>query len=543
MLRRGDHAVRLVRTLRKRRLGNRLANIDWFEAIYRAYITGLGGGALVLLASGYVRDEELTGLRLADALELGPRVLGLVVVAAVLSGLRSGAAGGPISVESGDVVHLMLAPLPRRMVLMRPALQRVRSLVFMGTVAGAIVGQFAARRLPEAIPPWAAAGAAFGATVALLWGGCALVAHSLRLSRTLASGIGLTLLGWQAFGAARGIPGPGDSGGRLAFWAVERSPADLVTSAVAVVLVVAGLAGLGRTSLEALQRRSGLISQLRFAATMQDLRTVVLLRRLLGQEHARLKPLIRLRPRQGGRQLVRATWRRGWHGLMRTPTSRLVRMAILAAGVGAGAAMAFRGTSPAIVLSGFCAFVFGLELLEPLSQELDQPDLHASLPVSPGALALSHLLAPLVAMIPFAVVTAAAAAMVGGGRLLVPFAILSYPMLAGAMSGSAVSIGKTAPNEVGPKNTESFVPPEMAGAVMAARLLRPPLMSVAAVSVVFLLRLADERSARLVPTAVVLFPVPLLLLVIAALVLVARPVLLRFLVRVSRVFYPRRSHV
>ena len=78
----------------------------------------------------------------------GPAVLGAAVAVAVALGLRSGSDGGPVSVESPDVRHLLLAPLPRRTVLARPVVQRLRTMAFGGALAGGIAGQLASRRLP-----------------------------------------------------------------------------------------------------------------------------------------------------------------------------------------------------------------------------------------------------------------------------------------------------------------------------------------------------------------------------------------------------------
>ena len=51
---------------------------------------------------------------------------------------------------------------------------------------------------------------------------------------------------------------------------------------------------LQQTSLDALARRSSLVAQLRFAVTMQDLRTVILLRRQLNQEQTRGSPWVKV---------------------------------------------------------------------------------------------------------------------------------------------------------------------------------------------------------------------------------------------------------
>ena len=138
---------------------------------------------------------------------------------------------------------------------------------------------------------------------------------------------------------------------------------------------------------------------------MQDLRTVILLRRQLNQEQARSRPWIRV-PRT---RREHAVWRRGWHSLLRMPATRILRMAILAAAAGVTQAMVMRGTTPALLLTAGILFVLGMEAMEPLSQEVDQPDRTESLPIDRGSLMSRHLAAPAVALVPFALVGAAAA--------------------------------------------------------------------------------------------------------------------------------------
>jgi hypothetical protein len=74
--------------------------------------------------------------------------------------------------------------------------------------------------------------------------------------------------------------------GRLAVWPDHVDLWPLVLAAATVMLGV-GLRRLDGVSLEALQRRSSLVGQLRFAVTVRDLRTVMLLRRQLSQERGR----------------------------------------------------------------------------------------------------------------------------------------------------------------------------------------------------------------------------------------------------------------
>src|SRR5688572_26789998 len=181
------------RTRQKRRLGE----LEWFEIAYRVYLAALFGGLAVMWLSDLVTDEPATADQLADVAERGPAVIGLVVIAAVALGLRSGSDGGPISLEAGDARHLMLAPIPRREVLLRPVGQRMRSIAFASAVSGAIAGQLASRRLPGSAAAWAASGAAAAALAGLAFVAVAVIVHALGLPRWAATSLAMLLLALQ----------------------------------------------------------------------------------------------------------------------------------------------------------------------------------------------------------------------------------------------------------------------------------------------------------------------------------------------------------
>ena len=200
-------------------------------------------------------------------------------------------------------------------------------------------------------------------------------------------------------------------------------------------------------TLDALARRSALVAQLRFAVTMQDLRTVILLRRQLNQEHARHRPWVRLgRGGSSTRGLWVTVWRRGWHGLLRFPVTRLVRMTALALAIGVSQASVMRGTTPAFVLTALLGFVLGLEVMEPLSQEVDQADRADAIPLDRGELLARHLFAPTVALVPFGLLAGVAAWLTLGARsdALVPIAVLCVPTVLGAATGAVISIVRDA---------------------------------------------------------------------------------------------------
>jgi hypothetical protein len=493
-----------LRALRRTRQLHRLGNIEWFEAAYRVYLMGFFGGGSVLWISSSVTDSEVSAATAADVAAHAPVVLGLLACMALLAGLRGGAQGGPIALEAADVVHVMLSPVDRRLALLRPASQRVRGAVFSASVAGGIAGQLAGRRMPGSVLAWTGSGVLFGASVALLWAGSALLAHTLRLPRWAATAAGVVAFAWQALAVARDLPGPADTFGRLGLWGWQQQATDLAATAVSLAAVVAGFLLLRRISLEALARRSALVAQLRFAVTMQDIRTVVLLRRQLNQEVSRRRPWLQLRPPKpaiGGRALSVTVWRRGWHGLLRFPATRLVRLVALAAGIGVLQAATVRGTTPALLGSALLGFVLGLEVMEPLSQEVDQPDYTDSYPVERGELMVRHLAAPLTALVPLALVTAVAAVLALGrsADAIAPAAILALPTLLGGVSGGIVSIVRDAPDPLSSSRQQAFIPPEMAGVSTVMRLLWPLVVSTAGTCTVLLPRAALRTGAS--PTA------------------------------------------
>lgn len=473
----GVAALRAMRATRKR---NRLGDIEWFDAAYKVYVVALFGGIVLLWLSDLVGDEALTAAQAVDVTRHGPAVLGMVAVVALALGLRSGSQGGPLALEAADVVHVMLAPVDRRVALLRPTFQRVRSAAFAGAAVAACLAQLAGRRLPGSPIAWFAGGALFGLNVALLWVGGALLAHVLRIPLIVSTLIGLAVVGWQAAAIGTDVPGAGDLHGSLGLWGWRQRGIDVVGLAVTVAIVVVGTTLVARTSLEALARRSSLVAQLRFAVTMQDLRTVILLRRQLSYEHTRRRPWLQL----PGTSRGPAVWRRGWHSLLRLPAGRLVRMVGLTL-VAAGCQVAvIHGTSPALFGTLVCCFVLGLEVLEPLSQEVDQPDRTDSFPVARGELMLHHLAAPAVLLVPFTILGAAAGVVIDaivtdgsrvGGSLLVAVLLAIAAVYSGA-AGATISIVRDAPDPAG-GSSEVFMPPEMAGFTTVLRTLVPLIVS------------------------------------------------------------------
>jgi hypothetical protein len=482
-----DSELDVLYDLRRRRKRHRLGDIEWFDAAYRVYLVALFGGGTVLWISSSISDADPSSQSIADIARDGPALIGMITALAFLAALRSGAQGGPLALEAPDVAYVMLSPVDRMRALLRPVTQRTRSAASLAAALGAIAGQLAGRRLPGTPVAWAASGALFGITTALLWAGTALVAHAVRLPLWIATSVGLAGVAWQCAALAWHVPGPANAAGSLAMWGWRQHPIDLAVLLVALVVIFVGVGMLQQTSLDALARRSSLVAQLRFAVTMQDLRTVILLRRQLNQEQTRGSPWIKVPG-----WITHPIPRRGIASVARFPLTRLVRMTAVAAMAGVFQAMVIRGTTPALVGTALMLFVLGLEVMEPLSQEVDQPDRTDSLPIERGELLARHLLAPAIALAPFAAVAAASAvAVLGTSRAIAPAAILALPTVLAGAAGGVVSIVRDA-SDPGSTTTQAFVPPEMAGMSSAIRLGLPILVSGLAAATVLLVRRAEQ---------------------------------------------------
>ena len=463
--------IEALHDLRRARRRKRLAELEWFEALYRVYLAAFVFGGSFLFLSGLVTDGALSEETTRRVVDEGPGWLGVLVVTVAALGLRSGSLGGPLALEEADVRHVLGAPIDRRRVLLGPALQRTRALAFAGGLLGAASGQLVGRRLPGTELTWAMSGASVGISVAVLYVGSALVAHALRIPRWIVTGLGTGLVVWQFVSA---LPdrvdtvGPADSFGGLAFWEIRVEWIDVVAPIFSVVLLMVGLNSLGRFSVEALSRRAALVTQLRFAVTLQDLRTVMLLRRQLSHERSRRRPWIR-RTRGSG---PNGEWQRAWHGILRFPGARLVRTAALAVVAGAAVGGAMNGTAPLAVVAGFVSFVIGLELIEPLAQEVDHGDLTDRLPVERGETYLRLLVVPLLVSIPFAVMAGVTTGLVGDDAWSVAV-ISSVPALLAGLAGAAVNVVTGAPDPITTISRDATLPPEIAGTANVIKAIWP----------------------------------------------------------------------
>lgn len=470
MSRTGNNDAETLGDLRRARQASRLGDIEWFDVLYQVYLFALGGLIAIVVASDSINglvDDELTT---REILARGPSIAGVIVAVAFAVGIRNGADGGPVSVESADVRHVLLSPVSRRLVLVRPVIQRIRSVAFMPALVVGALAQLVAREVDGSRAAWAAGGAAFGALVGVVYVTAAVIAHAIALPRWAASSIGAIAIGWQGLaavttwnrwndGGATAIPGPANLAGSLLFWGIRQRGIDVVAIAIVVVMVILAIALAGRLRLEPLERRGQLVSQLRFAATVQDIRTVVLLRRQLRAESVRSRPWVRIGSRRRSTTSTRSAnrpstteqransalvWRRGLVALSRLPLSRLIRLATLAVVAGVSGSLVVSSSYLfAVPLIGML-FLLGLESIEPLAQEIDRPDLTDSLPIDRGWLFLHHLAAPAALLAVAGLIGATAATIVEPSHATGAF-VLALPIVWLGAIGPIVSTVRDAP--------------------------------------------------------------------------------------------------
>jgi hypothetical protein len=396
---------------------------------------------------------------------------------AVGIGLRSGGRGGPLVLEAPVVVHELNAPVPRSEVVRGPAVKQLRFLAFAGALVGAVVGELAARQLPVNVVAAVVCSALTFSLAAVLGSAAAMSASGRRLRWWPANIVAGVLVAWSILDVVgKRTTSPLTMLADVAFWPITFRVVGLVGIALVVAVVALGLSRIGDLSIEHALRRAGLVAQLRFAVTLQDVRTVVLLRRQLSQETPRLHPWIRI-GRAKRRSLVPPTWKRDWQSYLRFPLPRIVRMALLGIAAGLSLGVMWRGTIPMVIVAGVALYLAAYDAAEPTAQEVDHPTRWESFPDAPGRLLLQHLAAAFVLMVVVCVFAGVAA------MALVPVAVvwklwlvLIVPVALAAAASATISTAQGAPDVAG----LAGLGPDIMGWVMLARVIIPPAITVVA---------------------------------------------------------------
>jgi hypothetical protein len=465
----------VTRAMRVARRHHYIREGDWVDSLYKAYLTVvIVALALFFLSSAFGTGHAGAGT-VHDVTTRGPAVIGLVVAVAVALGLRSGARGGPLAFEAPDVRHLLLAPVPRALVFRAAAWRQLRGVVVLPAIGGAVAGNVAAGRLGGSRVEWIVAGAACGIAAALLAWGAALVTSSLHGGIRAADIVGAALVGWATIDVVAGVAtSPTAQVGRVAVTPLVWSWLAVLGIALALGVVVLAFALAGGASLEPLQRRAQLVRELRYAATLQDLRSVIVLHRELAQELPRARPWWHV-----GRGLHAGACRtRDWQGYARWPVARVVRVVVLSLVAGLALGAVWDGNDAFVLVAGIALFLAGVDTVEGLAQESDHPDRAGLFPREWGTLVLDHLVAPacmlalvgVVSVAVFVAVTGSSNALVVGLAVLLPIALATTV-------GAATSIVAGAPS---PTLYLDFPFPEFGTLWLILRQCLPPLIAITA---------------------------------------------------------------
>jgi len=194
--------------------------------------------------------------------------------------------------------------------------------------------------------------------------------------------------------------------------------------------------------------------------------------------------------------------RRGVQSVVRFPAARLARMLVLTAITAASQVVAYRGTTPAVVVSGLAAFVLGLECLEAFAQEVDQSERCDALPRERGWLLVRHL--PVAATVSAGFGLLGVAGLFAVERTTVAWQLgllLVLPVAWGGAAGAVLNVMSGIPEPIRPGSVSDMLPPEIAGVREVLRTVRPLLVAVAGSLPVLAARSAARHGNGPIPPA------------------------------------------
>jgi hypothetical protein len=468
--------------LRHARRHNHRDAVHWIDALYRVYISGLVVVIAIAVGSGVFGNAVIPASEALTFATTAAPWLGLAFAVAAGIGLRSGGRGGPLTLEAATIQYELLAPLEYSTTLREPARKLLRFMAFTGLCVGGVVGilavrpfEFEANAVVLIVTSALAFSLASTAAVSL-----AMIASGHRIGVRVGNLIALALLAWSAIDIlAKTTTSPFTLLGTLALAGITFNPLCVVGIVLAIAAVPMAMIGVGGTSIDDARRRAGLVSQLRFAVTLQDIRTVVLLRRQLAQETPRGTPWIRMK--RGGR--LPPVWKRDWRSYLRFPVVRLLRMVLFAVVAGVTLGLTWRGIKPAFLLSAIALYLAAYDAVEPLAQEVDHPSRWDDIPEDHGRTLLKHLPAAFVVMVVVCLLAAAAAlALVPANVVLIMLPVLIVPVALASMAGAALSTVMGSPDVA---KIMGGLGADVIGFVLLFRLVAPPALTVAALAPIF----------------------------------------------------------
>lgn len=432
--------VGALKDLSRARRRHFVEKVDIINALYKAYMVGaallVGGSVLV----GLVQSAPLGSAVQKEVVHYGPLYLGLVLGITVFMGLRSGSRGGPLALQGADVRMILLSGVPKTHFLRSKAITQVRSALPAALLIGGLIGGIAHRALGFGTVPLVLEGALVGLLAVILFFGSGYISSGLRLRKWPANFIGALVVIWSAVDVYEQSSNfPGTWIGQL-FFSQEYGLLAVFTVIIAIAIFLLGIYLVAGLSLEMLEFRARLVGTLRFAATMRDIRSVILLRRQLSGEKPRggKSPMGKMSLGNGLGAIVA---KRSLESLVRWPVERILRFLVLAVITGFSVRLLWSGSFFPLAVALFALYVAATDLLEPLSQLADRPDALSGIGVQMSRVESRLLLVPFLGMIVFAVIGTLSTAIFSGFHVALHVGLIcAIPLAASSTAGAAVSI-------------------------------------------------------------------------------------------------------
>ncbi len=467
---------------------------DPFDRFYRVYVTGLIAMFGFYTSLGLVDEATVDRAGIEWVQDRGPLWFSLVAALAIAAGARSGANGGPLTIDDVELHHVLLSPIDRATVLAHPTRRLLGGATGVSAVIGAACGELASRQLPGDQTSWILAGCLTGAAMAVASVGSALVASGSNRRHRVAATVAFLIPVWAVVDLVTGTTTAPTSGfGTLALWPLDQSPLAASALVIAACLTLWGWSRMATVSLERVHHRSQLARQIRFAMAQQDIRSLLLLRRQLGFETPRQRPwaTIPFGTRLENRFPVAL---RDIRSYLRWPARRIARVGALSVVAGLALSATWHGTTALIVVVGSALYVAAIEVVEPLGQELDHPGMVELIPVIPGAVNLAHVASAAAAMTILWLLAGGVAAVAAlDWHLALAAGIAAIPASAAAVAAAALSIKRF--------DSPAVVPnPEVEGPRLLIRLLWPPALTLAGALPILIAREARTEGSSMGPS-------------------------------------------
>ncbi len=391
---RGEPEAAAVALLRRRSRLRRRSGRPWFDRLLDFYVAAVAV-VVVLSAAASVVGGDPSAAVAEFAATRGAAAVGVIAGVAVAAGLRSGAFGGPLHIQRPDVLLVLMSPAPQE-VFLRPRVRRAAiTVVAMSAGIGGLALATAATRLGVE-PVWfLASGAAAGAAIGAIHFGAALIANAAELDPPVATALAVAVVGLATANFAfASMWNPFASIGAVALWPLQEAAAvpALLAVVVPVGVLVTGMKALKRVNVEAALARSSAAATVLAGVGLHDLRALMVAAHSRPDEQFRANPWTAAPPPS-----TWAAWRRSWRGLLRMPTTRLVRVAGCGAIMGLSAAASWT-VPPAAVFGVAAAYLAGLEMVEPIAQMIDRPTARTGYPRAPASIYRAMLPASTAAM-------------------------------------------------------------------------------------------------------------------------------------------------